>query len=80
MARTAKKLSFEAAISELEEVVTSLERGDCTLEEMLQQYTKGISLLKECNAQLDKAEKAVDKLLTKECGQVKEAPLVVEEE
>lgn len=80
MARTTKKIPFEQAAAELEEVVAALEKGDISLDEMLEKYTKGVKLLALCNEQLTKTEAAIDKLLTEENGKVKKEPLVIEEE
>lgn len=79
MARTTKKVPFEVAIAELEQVVAILEKGDVSLDEMIEQYTKGMKLVKECSEQLDKSQSAVDKLLTVSQGKVKEEPLFIEE-
>lgn len=37
---TAKKMKFEEAMQQLEEIVTNLERGDVPLEEALDQFQK----------------------------------------
>lgn len=57
-----KKLSFEDAMSRLEEIVTSMERGEAPLEESLALFAEGTELLKQCTALLDKAEQQVTKL------------------
>lgn len=58
-----KKLSFEQAMSRLEEIVRRLEQGDAPLEEALADFEEGTRLVRQCSAQLDKAEQKVNKLL-----------------
>lgn len=79
MARTTKKIPFEVAIAELEQIVTVLEKGDITLDEMIEAYTKGMKLVQLCSEQLDRSQAVVDKLLTIQQGTVKEEALVIEE-
>lgn len=60
---TAKKLKFEEAMQQLEEIVTSLERGDVPLEEALDQFQKGVSLSKFCKETLQNAEQTLTKIV-----------------
>jgi exodeoxyribonuclease VII small subunit len=55
-------LSFEAALRELESIVTSLERGDVALEESITIYERGDALKKRCEALLSQAEERVEKI------------------
>ena len=55
--------TFEASMSELEEVVGKLENGDITLDDSLKLFEQGIKLAKACQKKLDEAEKKV-KILT----------------
>lgn len=57
-----KKLSFEQAMSRLEEIVTALERGEAPLEESLSLFEEGSKLLRQCTVMLDNAEQKVTKL------------------
>ena len=43
-----KKLSFEASIQELEEIVAKLENGEESLEESLKLFEKGTKLASSC--------------------------------
>ena len=70
----AKKLSFEAAMARLEEIVAALEKGDTTLEEALTLFEEGTSLMKQCSTALDKAEQKVAKLLPGADGSPVEEP------
>lgn len=74
-----KKLSFEEAMDRLEQIVTSMERGEAPLEESLSLFAEGTKLLKQCTALLDKAEQQVTKLTRGADGTLKEVPFEVEE-
>lgn len=57
------KFDFEEALEELEELVSSMEDGDLSLEESLQAFEKGIKLTRECQTALKNAEQKVQVLL-----------------
>jgi len=54
---------FENALEELEELVTSMEEGELSLEESLQAFEKGIKLTRECQTALKQAEQKVQVLI-----------------
>ena len=54
---------FEKALEELEEIVSSMEDGNLSLEDSLQAFEKGIKLTRECQAALKKAEQKVQVLI-----------------
>jgi exodeoxyribonuclease VII small subunit len=56
------KLSFEQAIKELTGIVGEIEQGEITLDESLQQYERGMSLIKRCRTILQDAEKRIEKI------------------
>lgn len=56
------KLSFEAAIKELTEIVGRIEQGEIALQDSLQQYEKGMKLIKHCRGILQEAEKRIEKI------------------
>ncbi len=56
---SAKKVTFEQQLENLETIVEKLEEGDLSLEDSLSQYEKGIKLTKECQKLLDKAQQKV---------------------
>lgn len=74
-----KKLSFEEAMERLEEIVTTMERGEAPLEQSLELFSEGAKLVKQCSAMLDKAEQQVTKLVKSAEGTPKEVPFEVEE-
>ena len=58
----AEQPSFEEAIEELEQIVRQLEEGEIGLNEALEQYEKGIKLLRRCYDLLQGAERRIELL------------------
>jgi exodeoxyribonuclease VII small subunit len=56
------KLSFEEAIKNLTEIVSKIEQGEIPLQDSLQQYERGMTLIKHCRSILQKAEKRIEKI------------------
>ena len=56
------KLSFEEAISQLTNIVEKIEQGEIPLQDSLQQYEKGMELIKHCRTILQKAEQRIEKI------------------
>ena len=56
------KLTFEAAMQRLDEIVRALEQGDAPLDQSLTLFEEGAKLLKLCNRMLDAAEQKVTAL------------------
>ena len=56
--------SFEQALTELEGRVRKLDSGELPLEDSLQMFEEGISLVRECQELLDAAERRVIELTT----------------
>lgn len=56
------KKNFETSLEKLEELVGSLENGELSLDESINQFENGIKLYKSCRELLDKAEKKVNLL------------------
>jgi exodeoxyribonuclease VII small subunit len=56
------KLTFEQAIKELTGIVGKIEQGEITLGDSLQQYEKGMALIKHCKKILQDAEKRIEKI------------------
>ena len=54
-----KEMSFETAMTELEQVVTQLERGDVALDASIALYERGAALKVHCEAKLKSAEEKV---------------------
>jgi len=58
-AKSGKTQSFEAALTELEQVVADMESGKLTLEDSLAAYKRGAELLSSCRTRLDDAQQQV---------------------
>jgi exodeoxyribonuclease VII small subunit len=56
---------FEKALAELEDIVSTLEKGDLSLEAALKHFERGISLTRQCQTALKEAELKVEKLTEK---------------
>ena len=56
------KLSFEEAIKELTNIVGKIEQGQIPLQDSLEQYERGMALIKHCRTVLQKAEKRIEKI------------------
>ena len=57
--KSQKTLTFEAALAELEQVVTDMESGKLPLEESLAAYQRGAELLRLCRSRLEDAQQQV---------------------
>ena len=64
------EMTFEQAMSELERIVTQLERGDVPLEDSISLYEKGAELKKKCETMLKEAEQKVAAITLDEDGSV----------
>ncbi|MBX9678336.1 MAG: exodeoxyribonuclease VII small subunit [Gemmataceae bacterium] len=56
-------LSFEQALAELDRLVRELEDGKTSLDDALQRYERGVTLLKRCRTQLRDAEVRIGELI-----------------
>ena len=56
---------FEKALAELEGIVSTLEKGDLSLDAALKHFERGIALTRQCQASLKEAELKVEKLVEK---------------
>ena len=54
------RLSFEQALAKLEETVSRLRAGDCTLEESLKLYEKSVEYYKLCEDILKDAKQKIE--------------------
>ena len=57
-----KSMTFEIALSELEQIVARLEHGDVPLEESINIYERGEALRAHCDKLLKEAEAKVEKI------------------
>jgi exodeoxyribonuclease VII small subunit len=63
------KMSFEAALAELERIVEQLERGEVELEKSIAMYERGAALKAHCESRLKEAQLKVDKIVIGADGQ-----------
>ena len=56
------RMSFEAALAELETIVARLERGEAKLDEAIGDYERGAALRRHCETRLREAQEKVDKI------------------
>ena len=78
--KMSKKVTFEQAMKDLEEIVRELEAGELPLEESLKKFEEGMKLSKLCSSKLEEAEQRVSILLKERDGQLSEAPYPAGEE
>ena len=65
-----KKLSFEKALAELEEIVDNLENGSINLEKSIEFYTRGSHLKAHCQQKLDDAVLKLEEIKVSSDGKV----------
>lgn len=58
-----QKLSFEAALAELEDIVRALDDGRGELEGAIKAFERGTQLKRHCEAKLKEAEARIEKIL-----------------
>ncbi len=61
---SSNSLNFEAAMQELEALVTRMEKGDRSLEDSLKDFERGVELTRICQTALREAEQKVQKLVS----------------
>lgn len=66
------ELTFEQALSRLEEIVRKMEEGEVTLDRSLTLFEEGVSLSRHCATKLEQAEQRVTKLLRDADGTLRE--------
>ena len=59
-----KPVSFESAVAELETIVQNMENGQLPLDQALEAYKRGTTLLRQCQARLSEAEQTIRVLET----------------
>ncbi|MGH7091245.1 MAG: exodeoxyribonuclease VII small subunit [Stellaceae bacterium] len=67
-------LSFEDALSELEQIVRRLEAGNAKLDEAIAAYERGAQLKRHCEAKLREAQLRVDRIVVNPDGTVRAEP------
>ena len=67
-------MNFEQSMMRLEEIVTTLERGEVALEDAMKLFEEGSKLMRVCTTALDEAEQKVTLLTADEEGYPQESP------
>ncbi len=67
-------MTFEKALSRLEEIVRSMESGTAELDASLALFEEGVGLVKLCTKALESAEQRVKILQKGEDGELSEVP------
>ena len=63
------KLSFEAALKRLEEIVRTLEKGEAPLDQSIELYQEGDRLKRHCEARLKSAQARIEQIALGPDGQ-----------
>ena len=71
---------FEAALAELEAIVQRLEHGEMTLEAALDDFERGIGLVRQCTNTLSSMELRVQRLVVTEDGEILTEPFAPEQD
>lgn len=69
------ELTFEAALSRLEQIVRDLESGDASLSESMQLFEQGVALARRCSDLLSIAERKIELLVEEADGTYSLRPL-----
>ncbi len=69
-----KKLSFEDAMKELEVIINKLQSGQQSLDNAIEDFTRGTILKDHCEKKLTEAKLKIEKIIAKEDGTIKTEP------
>jgi len=69
-----KKMSFEDALAEIEDIVRDLEGGQGELDDAINAYARGAALKKHCETKLKEAQAKIDKIVLGPDGEVSAEP------
>ncbi len=58
-----KKKKFEDKMKELEEIIDKLESGEQDLDDSINEYTKAMKLIKECDEEIKNYEDHINKIV-----------------
>lgn len=69
-----EKFDFNKGLSELEDIVKTMESGDLSLEDSLKYFEQGVALTRQCQTALSAAEQKIA-LLSADDGYQSQQPL-----
>lgn len=75
-----KNITFEEAMTSLEDTVKKLESGESSLDESIALFEEAVKLVRICNERLENAEKRVRILTEGEDGTVTDHPFEAQDE
>tara|TARA_Y100000588_G_C13988152_1_gene810265 strand:+ start:449 stop:715 length:267 start_codon:yes stop_codon:yes gene_type:complete len=67
------KMSFEEALSELEDIIRGLESGETNLDDAIEAYERGTALKRHCDSKLRDAQEKISRIKLNDDGTVSEA-------
>ena len=72
-------MKFEEGLRKLENIVSTLDEGQVSLDDALALFKEGLSLTKELSKTLDDIERKVEILVRKDDGSVERKPFLQED-
>ena len=72
-------MKFEEGLRKLENIVSTLDEGQISLDEALALFKEGLNLTKELSKTLDDIERKVEILVKKDDGSVERKPFLQED-
>ena len=72
-------MKFEEGLRKLENIVSTLDEGQVSLDDALALFKEGLNLTKELSKTLDDIERKVEVLVRKEDGSVERKPFLQED-
>ncbi len=72
-------MTFEEGLRRLEEIVSTLDEGQISLDAALNLFKEGLILTKDLAKRLDEIEKKVEVLVRKENGSIEKRPFLQDE-
>lgn len=55
-----RQLSLEESFEELSQIIQAMEDRDCSLEDSFALYSKGITLIRDCNRRIEQVERQIE--------------------
>ncbi len=74
MAASKKKVSFEEALKQLEQIAEQIEQGKIGLEESIARYEQGMELVRHCREILTHAEHRIQQIQARSDGPLEVKP------
>ena len=75
-----KEISFEEALERLNEIVKAMKQSDEPLDDSLKLFEEGVTLVKQCNDQIDQAEAKIKQLVRSSDGTLEEQDFAVKDD